>query len=86
MFVLFLISEVSNGSYWHVRNLYQLQGNFCFGNELKYFAIISGSMPLSLRDYFATKLLKIYGSSRYGALLAKRGVHDALVPKCGMRC
>ena len=52
MFVLFLISEVSNGSYWHVRNLYQLQGNFCSGNDLKYFATIFGLNALEPEGLF----------------------------------
>ena len=57
--VLFLINEASNGSCWHVRTLNQLQGNFRSGIGPKNFAINSCLMPLNLRDYFVTNLIKI---------------------------
>ena len=43
--VLFLISETSNGSYWHVRTLNQLQGKSHFGPYLRFFALIQVQCP-----------------------------------------
>ncbi len=43
--VLFLISETSNGSYWHVRTLNQLQGKSRFGPYPMIFALIQAQCP-----------------------------------------